>query len=66
MVRMEWNVPSDSDPTKIWTVKIHPTYGLSCNCPIWIYNKRGNRTCKHTDYVEKLNCSDAVIVKLVR
>lgn len=22
---------------------------LTCNCPPWIFNKRGNRTCRHTD-----------------
>ncbi len=23
---------------------------LSCDCPAWIYNRAGNRSCKHTDF----------------
>ena len=34
---------------KTWLVKQDSFGKLSCNCPIWIFNKRGNRTCKHTD-----------------
>ena len=27
---------------------------LSCNCKAWIFNLNGNRTCKHTDQMEKI------------
>ena len=36
-----------------YQIKIHEAHRLSCNCPSWIYNQRGNRTCKHTDQVEQ-------------
>ena len=35
---------------KEYTVKLDLQLGrLSCDCPTWIYNKRGNRSCAHTD-----------------
>jgi len=52
---MRWEKPSSSTPGKFYTVK-YSLYAnqwiLTCDCPIWIYNKRRNRTCKHTDEVE--------------
>lgn len=42
--------PSKSSPGKYYTVKISPSDGeYTCNCPQWIFNKRNDRTCKHTD-----------------
>lgn len=39
--------------SKEYEIKAHEKYGLSCNCPSWKYNQRGDRTCKHTDKVEQ-------------
>lgn len=36
---------------KTYTVKMNNKGELSCDCPSWIYNQRGNRSCKHTDQV---------------
>ncbi len=45
-------VESRSRPGKTWTVKRDDSLGLlTCSCPSWIFNHRGNRTCKHTDAV---------------
>ena len=42
--------PSKSSPGKYYTVKLSPSDGeYTCDCPIWIFNKRDDRTCKHTD-----------------
>lgn len=52
----EWCFPSKSNPSKHYTVRYHKYNGewiLSCNCPIWIYN-RNNRHCWHTDEVENM------------
>ena len=38
-----------SQGEKNWTVKRNVDTGkLSCNCPAWIFNKKGDRTCYHT------------------
>ena len=38
---------------KVYTVKLNQQTGrLSCDCPAWIFNHRGDRTCKHTDRVQ--------------
>lgn len=34
-----------------YEIKAHERYGLSCNCGSWKFNRRGDRTCKHTDRV---------------
>ena len=47
-----WKVPK-SNGNGFWEVKESEKYGLSCNCPIWIYNRNGNRTCKHTQFVQE-------------
>lgn len=44
---------SDSTPGKFYTVKQNDQGDLSCDCKIWIYNKRGDRTCKHTEMVQE-------------
>jgi hypothetical protein len=36
-----------------YEIKLHEEYGLSCDCPSWIHNQRGNRTCKHTEQVKQ-------------
>lgn len=46
------DLPSKSNPDKSYQVKMDEQGNLTCNCPIWIYNRRGNRTCKHTDIVK--------------
>ena len=38
-----------SDGKGNWTVKLRDDGVLTCGCPIWIFNRRGDRTCKHTD-----------------
>ena len=30
------------------------THELSCDCPAWTFNQRGNRTCSHTDFMAPL------------
>ena len=42
-------VPSKSNPNKHYTIKVDESGLFSCNCPSWIFNQRGNRTCKHID-----------------
>ncbi len=42
-------VPSKSNPNKRYTIKVDAAGLFSCNCPSWIFNQRGNRTCKHVD-----------------
>lgn len=35
---------------RIYTIKVNMATGrLSCDCPCWIFNARGDRTCPHTD-----------------
>ncbi len=41
-------VPSSSG-RKNYTIKVDGSGLFSCNCPSWIFNQRGNRTCKHID-----------------
>lgn len=52
MAKDNWSViatvPSSSDPDKVYEIKERNGI-ISCSCPIWKFNKRGNRTCKHTD-----------------
>ncbi len=53
-----WSVPSNSNPSKVYTVKYISSGKqmlLSCNCPAWAFNSRKNRTCKHTDYVVQMH-----------
>ncbi len=41
-------VPS-SNGRRNYTIKVDGSGLFSCNCPSWIFNQRGNRTCKHID-----------------
>ena len=34
-----------------YTVKQDEEGALSCDCPVWKFNQRRDRTCKHTDLV---------------
>ncbi len=43
------DVPSESNPNKVYTIKIDDDGLLTCNCPSWIFNQRRDRTCKHID-----------------
>jgi ATP-dependent DNA ligase len=44
--------PSSSTAGKFYVVKEKEGV-LSCNCPPWIFNRNGNRTCKHTEICRK-------------
>ena len=58
LLTQTWTVPSDSNPSKAYTVQ-YSDYGnqtiLKCNCPAWKFNTRKNRTCKHTDHVVEMH-----------
>jgi len=45
-------VPSSSG-RRNYTIKVDQNGLFSCNCPSWIYNQRGNRTCKHIDALRR-------------
>lgn len=49
---------------KSYTVKKDDKGVLYCDCPVWIYNKYGDRTCYHTRTVEALDKVRAVTEKL--
>lgn len=40
--------PSKSRAGKVYTVKQDPDGNLSCDCPVWVFNRQGDRTCYHT------------------
>ena len=58
-------VKSHSNPDKFYTIKMRHDGLLTCNCPSWIYNQRGNRTCKHIDEVKSWGFSADHIGKLI-
>jgi hypothetical protein len=39
---------------KVHTVKRWDDNSLSCNCPGWVFKRGGNRSCRHTEYVEQM------------
>jgi len=45
-------IHSFTDPEKKYKLKVTSDGKLTCNCPSWIFNQRGDRTCKHTDAVD--------------
>jgi len=47
------DIPSESKPDKTYSIKMDEQGNLTCPCPIWVFNRRGNRTCKHTDIVKR-------------
>lgn len=46
-------VESQSEPGKSRQVKTDGDR-LTCSCGGWVFNHRGDRTCRHTDYVNEL------------
>lgn len=53
-LKKEWKFKSNSNPNKTYQVKYkkyNGNYILSCNCPVWVFNHRKDRTCKHTEEV---------------
>jgi hypothetical protein len=57
MATKEWKFKSNSHPGKFYRVKYkkyNDGWKLTCNCPAWIYNHSGDRTCKHTKMVESM------------
>jgi hypothetical protein len=52
---------------KSYSVKLNLQSGrLTCNCPMWIYNIRGDRTCSHTDRAYEEFDIDQVPIGLMR
>lgn len=45
-------VPSSSGKRN-YVIKVDENGLFSCNCPSWIFNHRGNRTCKHIDALRR-------------
>jgi hypothetical protein len=45
-------VPS-SNGRRTYKIKVDEKGLFSCNCPSWIFNQRGNRTCKHIDALRR-------------
>lgn len=41
---LKWNVQSESNPTKFYTVSRNTDGSFSCSCPAWIYRRK---ECKH-------------------
>lgn len=53
-------VQSANRPADWYRVALDRTSrALSCDCPIWTFNRTGNRTCKHTDFVALMLSSTA-------
>lgn len=56
--RENWEFASHSTPGKFYHVKFKrlnkesAQLHLSCDCPVWVFNRRKDRTCSHTDLVE--------------
>ncbi len=42
------------DDHEVTVKKVSGHWVLSCNCRSWIFSLRGERSCKHTDYIENL------------
>lgn len=53
MYRKIKDFPSSSTVGKFYSVVEKEDGTLSCNCPPWIFNRNGNRTCKHTETVRE-------------
>ena len=41
-------IASFTEPNKKYTIKRKLDGKFTCNCPSWIFNHSGDRTCKHT------------------
>jgi len=45
-------IRSFTDPNKKYLIKQREADGrISCGCPAWIFNRSGDRTCKHLDAI---------------
>ena len=42
------------DDHEVTVKKLKGRWILSCDCRSWIFNRTGDRRCKHTEYVESL------------
>lgn len=47
---------SKSKKDKVYTVKRRNDGMLTCDCPVWVFNRQGDRTCYHT-VTTLLSCS---------
>jgi hypothetical protein len=45
----QWEVPSSSDPNKIYKVTLYEDGSYACSCPHWIYRRK---ECKHIKQVK--------------
>ena len=57
---------SKSKSGKVYTVKRDQTGRLSCDCPPWIFNRYGDRTCYHTRSVEVMETAKAKSVETTK
>lgn len=46
-----WSFPSSGGST-VYEVLLYDDGVLSCNCPGWVYCRKGERGCKHTRSIE--------------
>ena len=56
-LKKEWKFKSSNNSEKTYQVKYkkyNGKYILSCSCPVWIFNHRKDRTCKHTDEIVEM------------
>lgn len=44
----------DGNNHEVTVKKYNGEWILSCNCGAWVYNRNGDRTCKHTEHMEKI------------
>lgn len=53
-----YEVPSDSDPEKKYTVRLYGESGAVCSCPAWRFFKgeEWDRTCKHVERIWNGTC----------
>ena len=42
------------DDHEVTVKKLNGGWVLSCNCRAWIFNRAGERRCKHTEHIETL------------
>ena len=44
----------DGNNHEVTVKKYDGKWLLSCDCKAWVFNRSGNRTCKHTDRMEEI------------
>ncbi len=42
------------DDHEVTVKKLNGCWVLSCNCRSWIFNRTGDRRCKHTEHIENM------------